>query len=281
MKAARAAGRRTSGRSRAGTSRCSSRSRRCGRARPSQIAVRELGGDVIEPPADVVARRPRDDRRRRAQPRALGLRRRRPHLRAGAAAAFAAAAPRLRVVNALTNEEHPCQALADCLTLIERWGPARPDDRVRRRRQQRRDVARPGRGDARRARRVASPPGFELPADGRARRRARRAFGGGVARHQRSDRGRRRRRRGLHRRLDVDGPGERSRRAPRAIFAPYQVNAALMSHAPAGRALHALPAGASRRRSHRRGHRFACVGGVRSGGEPPAHAEGAARDAGG
>ena len=48
------------------------------------IAVRELGGEVIEPPADVVARRPRDDRRRRAQPRALGRRRRRPHVRAGA-----------------------------------------------------------------------------------------------------------------------------------------------------------------------------------------------------
>src|SRR5687768_7540325 len=36
-----------------------------------------------------------------------------------------AAAPRLRVVNALTDEEHPCQALADCLTMREKWGSLR------------------------------------------------------------------------------------------------------------------------------------------------------------
>ena len=35
------------------------------------------------------------------------------------------ATTRLRVVNALTNEEHPCQALADCLTLMERCGGLR------------------------------------------------------------------------------------------------------------------------------------------------------------
>ena len=35
------------------------------------------------------------------------------------------ATTRLRVVNALTHEEHPCQALADCLTLRERCGAAR------------------------------------------------------------------------------------------------------------------------------------------------------------
>ena len=126
---------------------------------------------------------------------------------------FAAAAPRLRVVNALTNEEHPCQALADCLTLMEALGqPARAHDRVRRRRQQRRDLARAGGGHARRARPVASPPGFELPG------RVARAHGAhrmlGRRRSScidRSGRRRPRRRRGLHRRVDVDGPGRRSR----------------------------------------------------------------------
>jgi len=38
---------------------------------------------------------------------------------------FAAAATRLHVVNALTDDEHPCQALADFLTLRERWGSVR------------------------------------------------------------------------------------------------------------------------------------------------------------
>jgi ornithine carbamoyltransferase len=35
---------------------------------------------------------------------------------------FAASARRLHVINALTDDEHPCQILADCLALRERWG---------------------------------------------------------------------------------------------------------------------------------------------------------------
>src|SRR5687767_5328110 len=90
-----------------------------------QIAVRELGGDVIEPPQDVVlgGRETINDVARNLERWVHGaVIRTFAHSRIEA---FAAAAPRLRVVNALTNEEHPCQALADCLTMIERWGSLR------------------------------------------------------------------------------------------------------------------------------------------------------------
>src|SRR5262249_3894520 len=36
--------------------------------------------------------------------------------------AFATAAPKLHVINALTDQEHPCQAMADIFTLQEIWG---------------------------------------------------------------------------------------------------------------------------------------------------------------
>ncbi len=86
------------------------------------IGVRELGGDVVEIPADVMHadREPIHDVARNlerwvdavvirtfAQERLVHI---------------AEVTPRLHVINALTNEEHPCQALADMQTLVEQWG---------------------------------------------------------------------------------------------------------------------------------------------------------------
>ena len=87
-----------------------------------QIAVRELGGDVIEPPQDVAlgGRESIADVAKNLE-RWVSIAVVRTFAQARLEE-FASAAPRLRVVNALTDEEHPCQALADALTLIERFG---------------------------------------------------------------------------------------------------------------------------------------------------------------
>jgi ornithine carbamoyltransferase len=86
------------------------------------IAVRELGGEIIEPPADVALgdREAVEDVARNLERWVTGA-----VVRTFAQerlVRFAAAAPNLHVVNALTNEEHPCQALADLLTLREATG---------------------------------------------------------------------------------------------------------------------------------------------------------------
>ncbi len=130
-----------------------------------QIAIRELGGDVIEPPQDVAlgGRETIADVARNLE-RWVSAAVVRTYAQARLEA-FVAAAPGLRVVNALTDEEHPCQALADCLTLIEKWGTLKG-----------RTIAYVGDGNnvatslAQAAVmlgahvRVASPAGFELPA---------------------------------------------------------------------------------------------------------------------
>jgi ornithine carbamoyltransferase len=89
-----------------------------------EIGIHELGGDYLHVPHEVALR----DREKLSDV-ARNLERWVPAIiiRTFAQqrlAAFAAAAPRLRVINALTNEQHPCQALGDCLTLVERWGSA-------------------------------------------------------------------------------------------------------------------------------------------------------------
>ncbi len=89
-----------------------------------QIAVRELGGDVIEPPPDSLGGRETIEDIARNLERWVTTAVVRTYAQAKLES-FAAAAPRLRVVNALTDQEHPCQALADCQTMMERWGSLR------------------------------------------------------------------------------------------------------------------------------------------------------------
>ncbi len=113
------------------------------------------------------------------------------------------------VINGLTDDLHPCQALADYFTL--RRGLRRPQgtqDRLRRRRQQHgalADVRRLQGGDGHRGGLAQGLRGEgELPGAGPAGRRGRGHQGG---RDERSARGGQGRLGGLHRRLGVDGPG--------------------------------------------------------------------------
>jgi ornithine carbamoyltransferase len=208
-----------------------------------QIAVRELGGELIEPAPEVAlgGREKIEDVARNLERWVFGA-----VIRTFAQdrlALFAASAPGLRVVNALTNEEHPCQALADCLTMIERFKALEG-----------RTVAFVGDGNNVAASLaqavamlgghviVASPAGFELPASvvDSVTRVAR--FGGGVSVTNDA----------VEAVSSADAiytdvwasmgqEGEAARR--REIFVPYQVNAALVGHAPdAAIFMHCLPA---------------------------------------
>ena len=85
------------------------------------IGVRELGGDIVEIPADVMHadREPIQDVARNLERwvdavviRTFGQERLHQ---------LAEITPKLHIINALSNEEHPCQALADMQTLMERW----------------------------------------------------------------------------------------------------------------------------------------------------------------
>jgi ornithine carbamoyltransferase len=208
-----------------------------------QIAIRELGGDVIEPPAEVVlgGRETVADVARNLERWVYGA-----VIRTFAQAKleqFAAAAPGLRVVNALTDEEHPCQALADCLTMIEKWGDLRG-----------RTIAFIGDGNNVAASlaqaaamlgarvRVASPGGFELPQSVRDSVAAVARFGGGV--EVTND--------PIEAVTGVDAVytdvwasmgQEAETDARKIIFTPFQVNGDLMAHAgPDALFMHCLPA---------------------------------------
>jgi ornithine carbamoyltransferase len=87
-----------------------------------EVAVRELDGNVLalEPEAGIGDREPVADVARNLERwvNAVVIRTFSQQLLRD----FASAAPRLHVINALTDEEHPCQALADLLTLREHLG---------------------------------------------------------------------------------------------------------------------------------------------------------------
>jgi ornithine carbamoyltransferase len=207
------------------------------------IAVRELGGDVIEPPADVVlgGRETVADVAKNLERWVAGV-----VIRTFAQArleTFAAAAPRLKVVNALTDEEHPCQALADCLTLTEKWGGLRG-----------RTITFVGDGNNVAASlaqaavmlgahvRVATPVGFELPAHVCGGIESVASLGGTlttthdpVAGVRGAD--------AVYTDVWASMGQEAETEARKTIFTPFQVNAALMAHtAPDALFMHCLPA---------------------------------------
>jgi len=90
-----------------------------------EIAIRELGGHLVALQPDVALgrREPVTDVARNLERwlDAIVIRTFSQHI----LQEFAAAATRLHVVNALTDQEHPCQAIADFLTLHERFGQLR------------------------------------------------------------------------------------------------------------------------------------------------------------
>jgi ornithine carbamoyltransferase len=208
-----------------------------------EIAVRELGGDTLPLPAEYAdgTREPLEDVARNLERwvAALVIRTFGQHK----ASTLARAGRQLHVVNALTDEEHPCQALADAFTMRERWGDCRG-----------RAVAFVGDGNnvatslAHAASmlgvtmHIASPARYELP-DRVIEDAARVARGGARVRRFVDP----------HEAVShVDAVytdvwtsmGQEDEEAERLrVFAPYQVNAALMAGAAHGAMfMHCLPA---------------------------------------
>jgi ornithine carbamoyltransferase len=90
-----------------------------------EIAVRELGGHIMALQSDAALgrREPVEDVARNLERwvDAVVIR----TFSQKTLEQFAKSAPKLHVINALTDEQHPCQAVADFLTLQERWGTVR------------------------------------------------------------------------------------------------------------------------------------------------------------
>jgi ornithine carbamoyltransferase len=156
---------------------------------------------------------------------------------------MASAGKCLHVVNALTDDEHPCQALADVMTMCERWGNPRG-----------RTIAYVGDGNnvatslAQASAmlgihvRVASPTGYELPDRVIAQARHVATTGATIERvatpHE-AVRGAD----AVYTDVWTSMGEEREAAERKVVFAPFQVNASLMSGAaPGALFMHCLPA---------------------------------------
>ncbi len=146
------------------------------------------------------------------------------------------------VINLLSDRAHPLQAIGDLITLRSQWGGYLAGHRLA------------WVGDANNVARslalacamagvdvtMASPPSHRLD---QSTVDAVSALGGNLVQTSSARRGGEGSRRGVHRRLGLDGPGTGGCGAPKAAFAPYQVGASLMSlGAPGAVFLHCLPA---------------------------------------
>ena len=208
-----------------------------------EVAIRELGAHPLDVPAEFAggAREPLQDVARNLERwvQALVVR----TYAQDKVALLARSACRMTVINALTDEQHPLQALADVLTMRERWGTAAG-----------RTVAFVGDGNnvatslahaacmAGISVNVATPRGYELPphvaAEAAAAARAgarlrcftdpREAVAGVDA---------------IYTDVWASMGEEAEADHRRVIFAPYQVNRELMAAAaPAALFMHCLPA---------------------------------------
>src|SRR3954471_4966132 len=208
-----------------------------------EIAARELGGHVMALQADVAlgTREPVQDVARNLERwvDAVVIR----TFAQKTLEQFAASAKKLHVINALTDEQHPCQAIADFLTLQERWGVLRG-----------RTIAFIGDGNNVAASmahagallgvnvHVASPDGYQLPhtvvqqATGVARHGARlRLFSDATDAVAGAD--------AVYTDTWTSMGQEAEADVRRGIFAAYQVNEELMSVAkPGALFMHCLPA---------------------------------------
>ncbi len=217
----------------------------------------QLGrGEPVEDAAQVISRmvRHRDD----------------PHLRAGRSSSASRRHSRVPVINGLTNEYHPCQILADIYTFIEHRGPIRG-----------KTVA--WIGDSNNVCNtwlqaaevfdfnvhVSTPPGYEVEPE--------RAGLYGTDHYEEfadpmeAARGADLVTTDVWTSMGFEAENEERRRD----FDDWQVDARDDAARQAGRAVHALPAGASRRGSRGRGDRRPAERRLGRGGKPAARAEGA------